>query len=148
MTKSHYGMLALNLGVSGIVMYFAMYAMIDTAADLYLNLNNLYMVAMMVAPMGVLMLLLMGSMYRNKRLNLALHVGFVAMFALAFWLTRTQTAIGDDQFLRSMIPHHSGAILMCREASIADPEIIALCGNIERSQRAEIDQMNRILARY
>jgi len=148
MTKSHYGMLALNLGLSGIVMYFAMYAMIDTAADLYLNLNNLYMVAMMVAPMGVLMLLLMGSMYRNKRLNLALHAGFVAMFALAFWLTRTQTPIGDEQFLRSMIPHHSGAILMCREASIADPEIVALCGNIERSQRAEIDQMNRILARY
>ena len=148
MTKSHYGMLALNLALSAVVMYFAMYAMIDTAAELYLNLNNLYMVAMMVAPMGVLMLLLMGSMYPNKRLNLALHAGFVAMFALAFWLTRTQTAIGDEQFLRSMIPHHSGAILMCREASISDPEIIALCGNIQQSQRAEVDQMERILERH
>jgi uncharacterized protein (DUF305 family) len=47
-----------------------------------------------------------------------------------------------------MIPHHSGAILMCREASVSDPEIIALCGNIQRSQRAEIDQMKRILERY
>jgi uncharacterized protein (DUF305 family) len=148
MMKSHYGGLALNLGLSAVAMYFAMYAMIDTAAELYLNLNNLYMVAMMVAPMGVLMLLLMGSMYPSKRLNLALHAGFVSMFALAFWLTRTQTAIGDEQFLRSMIPHHSGAILMCREASISDPEIIALCGAIQRSQREEIDQMERILGRY
>jgi uncharacterized protein (DUF305 family) len=27
----------------------------------------------------------------------------------------TQGAVGDDQFLRSMIPHHSGAILMCEQ---------------------------------
>jgi uncharacterized protein (DUF305 family) len=46
-----------------------------------------------------------------------------------------------------MIPHHSGAILMCREAPVSDPEIVALCGRIERSQRAEIDEMKAILAR-
>lgn len=148
MMKSPYASLALNLVLSAMAMFFAMYAMIDTAADLYLNLNNLYMVGLMVAPMGVLMLLLMGSMYPRKRLNVALYAGFVALFALSFWLTRTQTPIGNAQFLRSMIPHHSGAILMCREASITDPEIVALCGRIQQSQRQEIDQMNLILARY
>ena len=60
---------------------------------------------------------------------------------------RTQAGIGDGEFLRSMIPHHSGAILMCREARLTDPEIIALCNGIVRSQAAEIAQMEAILQR-
>lgn len=47
-----------------------------------------------------------------------------------------------------MIPHHSGAILMCEQASITDPEIIALCQQIISSQQKEITQMEAILARY
>lgn len=43
-----------------------------------------------------------------------------------------------------MIPHHSGAILMCREASLSDPELVTLCGEITQAQREEIDQMERI----
>lgn len=48
--------------------------------------------------------------------------------------------IGDTQFLRSMIPHHSGAILMCQEASL-DPQLIALCKQIVTSQQEEIATM-------
>jgi len=143
----HYARLGANLLLSLIAMYFVMFAMIDTTDEFFNNLNMLYMALMMVAPMGVLMLLLMGSMYENRRLNLALHAGFVALFLLALAGIRTQAGIGDIQFLRSMIPHHSGAILMCRKAPIADPEIRTLCGEIERSQRREIEQMRRILAR-
>jgi uncharacterized protein (DUF305 family) len=49
---------------------------------------------------------------------------------------------------QSMTPHRSGAILVCEQASLADPEIIKLCGEIVRSQRAEIARMEAILARY
>ena len=56
-------------------------------------------------------------------------------------------AISDRQFLRSMIPHHGGAILMCKEASIQDQEIEDLCKNITSGQQTEIDQMKRILDR-
>ena len=145
---SHYRMLALNLAVSAVIMYLVMFAMIDTLGEFYNNLNMLYMTLMMIAPMGALMLLMMGSMYGNRRLNLVLYAVFAALFVLGTVGTRAQAGIGNVQFLRSMIPHHSGAILMCREASISDPEIVALCGNIQRSQRAEIDQMKRILERY
>ncbi|HYJ53173.1 MAG TPA: DUF305 domain-containing protein [Allosphingosinicella sp.] len=145
---SHYRMLALNLAVSAVIMYLVMFAMIDTLGEFYNNLNMLYMTMMMLAPMGALMLLMMGSMYGNRRLNLVLYAVFAALFVLGTVGTRAQAGIGNVQFLRSMIPHHSGAILMCREASVSDPEIIALCGNIQRSQRAEIDQMKRILERY
>lgn len=105
------------------------------------------MTLMMVTPMGALMLLMMGSMYPNRRLNLVLHAVFAAVFVLGFAAMRNQAAVGDVQFLRSMIPHHSGAVLMCRESEIRDPEIIALCEGIIESQKQEIDQMKRILAR-
>ena len=143
-----YRRLALNLILSLIIMYFVMFAMIDTASDFFHNLNMVYMALMMVAPMAILMLLLMGPMYPNRKLNLALHAGFAALFLFAFAGIRAQAAIGDVQFLRSMIPHHSGAILMCRKANLGDPEIMALCGQIRDTQRREIEQMNRILKRY
>ena len=61
---------------------------------------------------------------------------------------RTQAVVGDAQFLRSMIPHHSGAILMCEQSAITDPEIVRLCGEIVKTQKEEIAQMQAILARY
>ena len=145
--RSPYAMLGLNLAVSAVVMYLVMFSMIATLGDFYNNLNMAYMALAMVAPMGVLMLLTMGLMYENKRLNLALHAGLVLLFVVALVGTRTQAAIGDRQFLSSMIPHHSGAVLMCREARVGDPEIVALCGRIIESQQREIDQMKRILGR-
>ena len=147
MMKSHYGMLGINLGLSAVVMYLVMFTMIDGTAEFYNNINNVYMTAMMVSPMAILMLLMMGSMYSNRKLNLALYGSFGALFALSFWAMRTQALVGDEQFLRSMIPHHSGAILMCRESSLSDPELVALCGQIEQSQREEVDRMKAILAR-
>jgi hypothetical protein len=142
-----YRMLWLNLALSLVIMYFAMFAMIDTLGDFYNNLNMLYMAVLMAAPMGILMLLLMPAMYKNRQVNLAIHVGLIGLFVLAFLGIRLQAPIGDEQFLRSMIPHHSGAILMCREAALEDPEIVDLCKQIETSQRREIEQMNRILKR-
>lgn len=145
--KTHYLMLGANLAASAVVMYLVMFAMIDGTADFYNNINNFYMTLMMVTPMGALMLMMMGSMYPNRTLNLILHAAFAALFLLGFAAMRSQAAVGDVQFLRSMIPHHSGAVLMCRESGIRDPEILALCDGITRSQKAEIEQMKRILAR-
>lgn len=145
--KSHYGMLALNLVVSAIVMYFVMFAMIDSVDDFYNNINMAYMALAMVAPMGMLMLATMGHMYPNRTLNIGLYLGFAGLFVVALLFTRGQTFVGDAQFLRSMIPHHSGAVLMCREAQIEDPEIAALCLRIIQSQQDEIDRMRQIRAR-
>lgn len=144
---SHYGKLALNLAISTVIMYFVMFAMIDTLGDFYNNLNMFYMALMMVAPMAILMVAMMGSMYSNRTLNRAIYAGFSVVFVLALLGIRSQAAIGDAQFIRSMIPHHSGAILMCREASVSDAELARLCGEIERAQREEIEEMQRILDR-
>ena len=79
-------------------------------------------------------------------LSAAVIAGALIVFGVSFYGMRTQLAVGDEQFLRSMIPHHSGAILMCQEASITDPEIQALCNEIIESQRREIAEMEALIA--
>ncbi|WP_434711236.1 DUF305 domain-containing protein [Rhizobium sp. YTUHZ045] len=147
MSRHPYSMFAVNMILSLIAMYFVMFSMIDGWSDFRNNLNMLYMALMMVAPMGIIMLATMGGMYRNRKLNAAIHAGLVILFVAAFAGTRTQALIDDRQFIASMVPHHSGAILMCREAVLNDPELVALCANISRGQRAEIEQMNAIRTR-
>lgn len=144
---SPYMSLVVQTLVSGVIMYLVMFVMIDGLDSFYNNLNMVYMTLMMVAPMVVLMILAMKHMFSNRTANVAILAISAVAFLGAFALIRTQTTIGDRAFLRSMIPHHSGAILMCQQASIRDPEIKQLCGNIISSQRQEIDQMKVILKR-
>jgi len=148
--RQHYLMLALNLGLSLVVMYVAMFAMIFSWGEFIQNINFLYMALVMWAPMAIIMLLTMRSMYTNARLNLVLHLTFVAVFVLALLGIRDQSLVGDRQFVASMIPHHSGALLMCKEAALRDPELRDLCygpDGIMASQTKEIEQMKAILER-
>lgn len=128
-------------------MYLLMYSMVNVIGNVYFNLNQLYMAGLMTAPMVAIELVLMSAMYRSKRWNAAILGASAAAALMFFVLIRQQAAISDEQFLRSMIPHHASAILMCNRAALHDPEIQALCQNILSSQQAEIDQMKAILAR-
>ena len=128
-------------------MYFIMFSMVYSGNEIVHNLNTLYMAGMMVAPMIIVMPLAMGTMYPDRRRNMIVYTVSAIMFMAFFFFTRQQTFIGDQQFLRSMIPHHSGAVLMCEKANIADAEIKALCEGIVRSQTSEIEQMKKILER-
>lgn len=142
-----YLMFWVNMILGLVVMYVVMFTMIDGMGDFRNNLNMFYMAVTMWAPMGIFMLVTMPGMYPNRKANLALIVLFAVLTAGSFWATRAQALIGDRQFVASMIPHHSGAILMCREASLSDPELVALCDGIIQAQRDEIEQMGRIAAR-
>lgn len=97
--------------------------------------------------MVFLMILLMRDMMPNEKLNLQLLFGSALIFVLAIFGARSQFSVGNELFLKSMIPHHSGAITTCQEANITDPEIEQLCDQIIKAQRKEIDQMKQILDR-
>jgi hypothetical protein len=141
MDNKHYVRLAIMAVLSFIAMYILMYAMVDRFHNVYPNFNQFYMAALMAAPMVLIEIVLMSAMYHNKRLNIAIAAASVIAL-LGFWFAvRQQAAIGDEQFLKSMIPHHAGAILMCEKASLKDAELKELCKNIISSQKAEIDQM-------
>lgn len=143
--RAAYVKLAWMAGLSFVAMCALMYAMVDRVSNVYGNLNQAYMAGLMAAPMVAIELLVMSAMYRDRRLNRLLLAASVGL-ALLFWvLIRTQAGIGDRQFLRSMIPHHSGAVLMCEQARLGDPELRALCRQIVDSQQDEIELMQRML---
>ena len=147
MMRHHYKMLAVNLVLSLAIMYFAMFAMIWSFDEFVQNINFLYMALVMWAPMAIVMMLTMKSMYMNARLNMLLYLLLVAVFVLSFIGIRAQGLVGDRQFLRSMIPHHSGALLMCNRSALRDAEIRELCfgpKGIVVSQEREIAQMKAI----
>lgn len=146
MSRTSYRRLLMMAVLSFISMYILMYAMVDSIENVYGNFNQFYMAGLMAAPMVIFELVLMGEMYHNKKMNMVIIA--VSAIALAvFWiLIRQQTAILDKQFLRSMIPHHAGAILMCNQAPIQDSKIKELCRTIVSSQKEEIAQMEAILS--
>jgi len=140
--KNHpYRNLAVMLVLSFGAMYALMYAMVDSLANVYANINQAYMAALMAAPMAIIELVVMRAMYTSTRANAGILVSAAAAVLAFFLLIRMQSGVSDPQFLRSMIPHHGGAILMCEQASLQDREIEDLCRRIVASQRAEIAEM-------
>jgi uncharacterized protein (DUF305 family) len=139
--ESHYRHLLVMTLISFVAMYILMYAMVDRLANVYMNVNQVYMAGLMAASMVIIELAVMRAMYHDKRRNVAILIASTLALG-GFWIMiRQQTAVSDRQFLRSMIPHHAGAILMCTEAPIRDAEIQRLCQNIVSSQQSEIDLM-------
>jgi uncharacterized protein (DUF305 family) len=147
MRSKHYVDLAIMTGLMFVAMYILMYAMVDRFENVFSNVNQFYMAGLMTAPMVLIELAIMRGMYENRTANTAIVV--VSLIAgVAFWMAiRQQFAVTDAQFLRSMIPHHASAILMCEKAPIQDGEIKSLCQEIIRSQRSEIELMKAMLSR-
>lgn len=122
-------------------MYILMYIMVDSYINIYPNLNQFYMAGVMSIPMLIIELFLMRSMYNNKNCNILIIALSLITFILLIIFIRKQTAISDREFLKSMIPHHAAAILMCKESKLKDPEIKELCKTIASTQQSEIDFM-------
>ena len=147
MNHPSYTRLLAMIVLSFISMYILMYAMVNAFDNVFNSVNQVYMAGLMASPMVLIELLLMGSMYENKRLNAI--IGTVSLLAAVafFVLIRQQAGVTDRQFLRSMIPHHAGAILMCGKAPLQSPEIKELCKGIISSQESEIKKMKSMLER-
>jgi len=144
--RSMYLNLAIMAVLSFISMFVFMYMMVDSFANVYPNLNQFYMAGLMTAPMIVIEIFVMWSMYNNKRNNLIIAGAGIVLLVLFSLFIRNQNAISDREFLKSMIPHHGGAVLMCSKAPLEDAEIKKLCEGIMSSQQSEIDWMKKKLA--
>ena len=143
----HYGRLLAMMALSFLAMYALMYAMVDRWANVYGNINQFYMAGLMTAPMAILEIALMGRMYPDKRKNITIVLLGAVVLAACWFGIRAQAGVGDRQFLKSMIPHHAGAILMCEQASLTKPDVRALCEGIVKAQEEEIARMRALLAR-
>jgi uncharacterized protein (DUF305 family) len=140
-----YGKFSLMLLFSFIIMYSVMFANAAQFEHIYLNLNRLYMTMLMVAPMALVMLFIMSDMYKNKKLNMIITVVSIIAIIGAFFMLRDQTLVDDKNFMLSMIPHHSSAILVSEAATLNDPEVKDLAKKIIESQKEEIAEMKKLL---
>ena len=139
--NNHYKKLLLMTILSFIAMYLLMYSMVDIFSNVIPNVNQFYMAGLMTMPMVIIELAIMGGMYKKKKLNMAIFIASSILLVCFFFGIRQQAAVGDKQFLKSMIPHHAAAILMAGKANIKDPEIKKLTEQIITNQQAEIEQM-------
>ncbi|MGY5848149.1 DUF305 domain-containing protein [Salegentibacter sp. HM20] len=136
---------ALMMVVSFIIMYAVMFLNVAETDHVLLSTMRTYMTILMIAPMAVSMMLFMWGMYKNKKANYAILAFAVIVFIGIFTMMRNQTAIGDVQYMKAMIPHHSSAILTSENANIQDPEVKKLAEEIIEAQKKEIAEMKALI---
>ena len=145
MKQGSYLKFAAMLGTSFVIMYAVMFLNAAEFDHVYLSVMRFYMTVLMIAPMAIVMLLFMRGMYKNQKINASILAGSVILFLLTFYFVRTQAFIGDRQWIRAMIPHHSSAILTSSNADLSDPEAKKLAEEIIKAQEEEINLMKEWL---
>ena len=128
------------------VMFGLMYVNAYAWEHVFFSEVRFYMAFLMGACMAIIMLGYMLGMYKNKKVNIGIFVGSALVFALALWLVRSQATIGQVNYMRAMIPHHSIAILTSERAQITDPRVRKLADEIIESQDREIAEMRYLVA--
>lgn len=142
-----YGRFAAMIATSTVVMFVLMYLNTYVLEHVEFSQTRVWMALVMGAAMALIMLGFMWGMYKNRRLNLAIVGGSIAVFAIALWLVRSQLTVGDIAYMRAMIPHHSIAIMTSERAHIRDPQVRKLADGIIDAQIREIAEMKRHIAR-
>ena len=133
--------------VSFIIMYVVMFLNMDKLEHYHTSLTRIYMALLMVAPMAILMMLMMGKMYPDKKTNSVIIASGAVVFVLTLIALRTQTPVSDAQYMKAMIPHHSSAIMVSKKANLKDPEVRKLADQIIQSQEKEIAEMEAMIDR-
>lgn len=145
--NKNYKTFGLMMLVSFVSMYAVMFFNVYQFDHVYLSMTRTYMTLLMIAPMAISMLLFMRKMYTNKKINYAILGASVLIFIGSLYGLRAQKPIGDTQWMKAMIPHHSSAILTSSEADLQDPEVKQLAEDIIKAQEREISEMKAMIER-
>lgn len=131
---------------STVTMFLLTYTNSFTWSHMTFSEERVYMAILMGSAMAIIMLGFMwGMMYKNVRVNVAIVVAALVVGTTALWLSRSQTFVQDEAYMRGMIPHHSIAILTSERSEITDVRVRQLADEIIEAQRIEIDEMKWLL---
>ncbi|MCU7555577.1 DUF305 domain-containing protein [Alteromonas sp. ASW11-19] len=130
---------------STIAMFIMMYLNTYAASHVWFSETRTYMALYMGAGMAIIMLVFMLGMYTNKKLNIAILLSALVIFAGCIYLVRSQTTVSDSAYMKAMIPHHSIAILTSERANIEDIRVRELANEIIKAQRKEIKEMEWLI---
>ena len=140
-----YWRFAAMIGTSTLVMFGLMYLNTFAFEHVFWSETRAWMALVIGAVMAVIMLSFMLSMYKSTKVNIAIYLGSVLVFMLALWLVRSQATIGDAEYMKAMIPHHSIAIMTSERAQITDQRVRKLADEIIEAQRREISEMKYLI---
>ena len=140
-----YGRFFAMIATSTVVMFGLMYLNTYLWTHVFWSETRAYMALLMGATMAIIMLGYMLSMYSSKMVNAAIFVGAAVVFAASLWLVRSQVTVGDTNYMRAMIPHHSIAIMTSSRANISDPRVRKLADEIIYAQDKEIAEMRYLV---
>ncbi|MDI5889538.1 DUF305 domain-containing protein [Halomonas rhizosphaerae] len=145
MTGMGWGRFAAMIATSTFIMFFLMYQLVYSFDHAMLSTNRLIASLVMGCVMTVVMLAFMWSMYKGVKTKIGVLVLASLLCVIFLFANRSQSLIGDDDFMKSMIPHHSIAINSSRKASISDPRVRKLADEIIAAQVREIAEMKLLL---
>ncbi|MCQ4277989.1 DUF305 domain-containing protein [Pseudomonas stutzeri] len=140
-----YWRFAAMIATSTVVMFGLMYMNTYAFEHIFWSETRAWMALLMGAVMAVIMLSFMLNMYQKKGVNIAIYIGSIVVFALTLWVIRSQSTVGDTDYMKAMIPHHSIAIMTSERAQITDPRVRKLADEIIAAQRREISEMKYLI---
>jgi len=140
-----WGKFAAMIATSVIAMFFLMYQLVYSFEHVTFSTNRLVSSLVMGSVMTLIMLGFMWKMIEGVAIKAAVLVGAVVVGIAILAVNRDQTLIGDEAFMKSMIPHHSIAINNARKSDIRDPRVRRLANQIIESQVEEITEMQWLL---
>lgn len=147
MKEKKYTRFLLMLICSGISMYITMYFNTYKMDHIFFSWTRMYMTFIGVGGMALVMFLFMKDMYKDKKKNIGIVCGSIAIMLVSTILVRSQIPINDVRWMKAMIPHHSIAILTSSRANLEDPEVKQLAEDIIEAQKKEIEEMKEMIIR-
>lgn len=140
-----WGRFAAMIILSVFIMFFLMYQLVYSFDHVMFSLNRMIASLVMGCVMTVVMLGFMWPMYEGMGLKTVILITAAIIGVILLYVNRSQLLIGDINFMKSMIPHHSIAINDSRKATITDPRVRKLADQIIEAQVREIAVMKLLI---
>jgi len=129
MNNSHYIIMFFIMIIAGALS--TMNVWVDKISDIYISLNDVYMIFLMTGWM----FFFMGIIYQH----LYVFIFGLLLVIINIYLIRTQTFVTENQYKLGMIPHHSMAILMSKKLLKKENNIENFLKNLIYTQESEIN---------
>lgn len=119
--------------------------MTNTPSNITFSVGKFYISVLMAILMGLVEVSMFD--YHMKTLHITYYLSLFIGFTIFLYLYKSQVWIGDDEYLKEMIEHHSMALLTSEEIlqKTKSERVKKLADNIVSTQTAEIDYMKRII---
>ena len=127
------------------VMYWVMFVGSYEWSHIRFSQSRVYMALVMGGTMTLVMLGWMLNMYKNTKANIGIVLVGLMLIGLGTYLDRSQATVGDVEFMKAMIPHHSLAITRSERFNVEDVRVCDLAVAISEAQRREIDEMDWLI---